>query len=276
MQAFVIGTQKCNLKCDFCIEKNRRERYDFQKVMNALAGLLDNNDASNTVRISGGEPLADMEYLDGILHEIAPYKEKTEIILFTNGQLLTYDTHEKLMAGCNKLMYLIGISPVPYKSLDTFLINKDAIRIIEEKEASYLISYIIDEIEHLDVYVEDAAKMRSLGLDYRLGYNKHNTQGLDEVHALLRNAVLKTGYVHKPKNLFDFECSLYNILPDGSIKLCQDSFSGESMEYSRKFKEHVCSKCKYRNHCLNCKPMLSKFAYEQCYLTKALCANVSI
>lgn len=274
MQAFVVGTKKCNLQCPFCIERDNTTAFELNKVLDTVAGLLAREDDHHVVRISGGEPLSDQAYIDGLMEIIAPYKDKTDIILFTNAQLLTRSIHLKLLASCRHLLYIVGISPVPYKSLELFINNKDAMSIFAEDRTKFQINYIIDDEAHLPVFVKDAGIMSSMGLRYKLGYNKHNTQHLSQVYSQLKAAVSQTGYVPPSKNLFAYECSTVNIMPDGTMQTCKSGWSEKQKAFAGSFKKNICAACRYKNHCNNCVPMLIKFRFEACYLTKAIGVNL--
>lgn len=274
MHTFIIGTRKCNLNCDFCIDRDNELPFKLDRVLSTLSGLLDNDDPYNVVKISGGEPLCDMEYLNGILEVVAPHKDKTDLILFTNGQLLTYDVHIQLLAGGRSLLYLLGVSPVPYKNMKVLLANENVMRIFNEGQARFMVNYVIDNIEHLPTFVNDAKLMNELCIPYKVGYNKNQTSGLSDIYPLLRGAVKESGYKQKPRYLDGCNCGSITIMPDGSTSMCESYWSEDQRAYAEKYTAAICAKCTYRDYCLNCPPMLIKYRFAPCCITKAMCANV--
>ncbi len=128
----------CNRRCSYCpnsiyergLAENKKlmDEKIFKKIINELAEIK----YSGMIRpVFYGEPLLDHRFLDWI-HYIREKLSKTEIIIFTNGDILTLDLYKSLIkAGANLFIVsnhngnaisenleklLINFKEVPYKS----------------------------------------------------------------------------------------------------------------------------------------------------------------
>ena len=93
-----VFTQLCNDKCDHCYNSSgpQGERISAQDCFRIIRNLPERVDR---LILSGGEPLADRAKLYLILDEIqAKYQGRTQVMLQTNGDLLTGDILDKLIA----------------------------------------------------------------------------------------------------------------------------------------------------------------------------------
>ena len=93
-----VFTQLCNDKCDHCYNSSgpQGERISAQDCFRIIRNLPERVDR---LILSGGEPLADRAKLYLILDEIqAKYQGRTQVMLQTNGDLLTGEILDKLIA----------------------------------------------------------------------------------------------------------------------------------------------------------------------------------
>ena len=94
-----VFTQLCNDECDHCYNLSgpRGARLSEEECMQIIENLPDRVDR---LILSGGEPLAEKKLLFVILERLrARYGEATQIMLQTNGDLLTAQMLDKLIAA---------------------------------------------------------------------------------------------------------------------------------------------------------------------------------
>lgn len=277
MKIFIQGTDVCNLDCAFCINKAASSgKHDLEKVVASVASLLANNECER-VMISGGEPLADREYLDRMLAILWPYKDSVAIDFYTNGLELGYEMHLRLAENCRKLTYVFGVSPVPYKSLDRLLSNPAVMRIVQEEPDAIRVNYVIPEPENIYSLVEDHKIMSELGIWHQLTFNKSRFKEAKSYYQQLRETILLTDYKPNKKNMCDapLDCDMVTVECDGTIRGCKKNQTSEQLRYADLFLNSFCQKCRYKEYCSVCRPSLCRANFDHlCYLNYALCANL--
>ena len=107
-----VFTQLCNDQCDHCYNNSgpRGERITLEECL-AIVGNLPNR--ADRIILSGGEPLAERALLYSILDALrAKYGTATQIMLQTNGDLLTEKILDELLAR--------GVTRVDIASIDRY------------------------------------------------------------------------------------------------------------------------------------------------------------
>lgn len=278
MKAFVIGTNHCNLDCAFCINKSVAPALpDLDKVIAAVEHILGSGKCEK-IMISGGEPLADRAYLNRMLNSIEPYKERVSIDLYSNGHLLDDDTHLALLRHCRKLIYIFGVSPVPYKNLGLLLANPTVRRILKEDPQCIKINYVIPGPDEISSLTADIHRMEELGLYYQLTFNKELFKEAKSYYRQLHAEIRKTKFKPEKKYMCDapLDCDMVTVESDGLTRGCGRKQTVEQLQYADLFLRSFCKKCKFRAYCVVCRPSLCRANFEQlCYLNYALCANLS-
>ncbi|WP_337867020.1 radical SAM protein [Ignavibacterium sp.] len=92
-----VFTQLCNDKCDHCYNLSgpKGERITEEECLSIIDNLPDKIDR---LILSGGEPLAERKILYSILDKLKiKYKDKTQIMLQTNGDLLNEEILDTLI-----------------------------------------------------------------------------------------------------------------------------------------------------------------------------------
>lgn len=93
-----VFTQLCNDQCDHCYNNSGPQgaRISEEECMQIIENLPEKIDR---IILSGGEPLADKKLLYAILDRLGEkYDKSTQIMLQTNGDLLTVEILDKLIA----------------------------------------------------------------------------------------------------------------------------------------------------------------------------------
>ena len=95
----VLITDKCNLECDFCSNKEiMADKTKPSKELDVLLEqfLLSTEKEYKTFHISGGEPLINVPMLEEILSVILSHNKEAVINVYTNGCYLTEEIAEAL------------------------------------------------------------------------------------------------------------------------------------------------------------------------------------
>src|SRR6476659_2820238 len=99
LEAQLIATRRCNLKCGYCTEFDSISRPIPIDVLKVRIDALHRLHVAN-ITILGGEPL-----LHPQIDEIVSYaNRKSQVLIFTNGLLLTKNINERINnSGLNKM-----------------------------------------------------------------------------------------------------------------------------------------------------------------------------
>lgn len=128
-----IRFSKCNLNCDFCdTDFNSKIEYTTDKLYNEIK-----NNPANTISFTGGEPLADYEFLKTFLKE---YKNKLnkKIYLETNGTL--YNELNEIIDYVDVVAMDIKLKSAT-KEENRFFDNEKFLKIANKKETFIKIVY---------------------------------------------------------------------------------------------------------------------------------------
>ncbi|MBE5903529.1 MAG: radical SAM protein [Pseudobutyrivibrio sp.] len=98
MNFTVFMTNMCNLNCNYCYEKNKKNRSISYEVLNAFIEMVANYDGEISIVIHGGEPLLEFEKIKYLINKINTRKKNGAVTysLTTNGTLLNGEVAEFL------------------------------------------------------------------------------------------------------------------------------------------------------------------------------------
>lgn len=142
MQIYLLLTEACNLKCNYCIRGDKRQNFLDKK---ALEKILEENDFTNDqVLLTGGEPMLHPQFLEIITLCSKKFKS---ISINTNGTILKYLEDMSLIPNLHIQISIDGVEEVHNTIRGEHSFSKiiSVIENIERLGISYNIATVVNQ-----------------------------------------------------------------------------------------------------------------------------------
>lgn len=277
---YVIGTDKCNLKCYYCANSLDRKPEEFkpEEIIETARGIYGQYPAEShhDLGVSGGEPLADMKFLGDILSIYPP--NQLHLTLFTNGILFTEDIEKWLKTKTASQFYVVGLDFSEEKSLPRFLSNPAFSGIVKDKRVAF--NFVVSDFSEMGQIKKNMTLVVEKGLNASFNFNHTLKNRSELIHSLyypMKKIVQETGFVpRKLSRLHRRDCKTIVIDRGGWSCYCEREVSEEDFTMFNKFKSSICTKCHCAEYCACCVITVTKrYGWgNYCKWMEALCTNV--
>lgn len=161
-------TNKCNMKCVYCYAPTDMNEMSVEQIRGVLLPQIDEAKIGS-ICIIGGEPLIRFDDLVDLGPDFCSLQSLTELIIATNGYLLTEEKYEKLAKSFeDKLLYFA----ISLDSLDENIVRRNrptkpdvfertmaAIKLLKRKKSIFTIETVVtkdtlDDVEKTIEYVK--------------------------------------------------------------------------------------------------------------------------
>jgi len=226
-------TNKCNMKCVYCYEKewgNENIHIDNMTLKDRIFNILTNFRNIKAIKYFGGEPLLYFHTIKYLTEEIKKYDNNYQFSIITNGTLLNREAIDYIIKNnINVTISLDGPADI-HNKLRRYLNNKntfeDIIKNIYIGNKNYKLNYKIEctfTTKHLDCgySYSDVIKYLSKYTEYPIILNNViNNQclklGTDIILDNMKSAI-DVFFVNLMKD--NVKCSDYYIIPLKAIKM---------------------------------------------------------
>lgn len=108
MNVSIFFTNKCNLKCKYCYERNKREKSITYDLLDQTIEFIVNHKEKNAINklsvvTHGGEPLIEFDKIKYFISNLNKRIDNVEYIMTTNATLLNDETIEYISDNYSKL-----------------------------------------------------------------------------------------------------------------------------------------------------------------------------
>lgn len=208
MQIYLLLTEQCNLKCDYCIRGGKKNN---NLSLKKLKFILRTNDFSNDqVLLTGGEPLLHENFREIALNCLDKFKY---VSVNTNGLLL----NENTIITNSRIHYQVSLdgNEIEHDSLrgkGTFVQVLNNIKLLDHIGISYNIASVINrsnytKIEQLIPILYELKNMKYWKVESQLPFGcgvREQCVDVKEWNNVVDLLISKTPFKLKIKKLFNF------------------------------------------------------------------------